>query len=72
VISEDTPDSGMTLPAKFTYTGHQVEIVPPDSTQLIGKHWQIKIDGVLQRNFLFTSARVATDQAGKFIDREEE
>jgi hypothetical protein len=72
VIFEEKHDSGTTLPATFIYTGHQIEIVPPDTTHLLGKHWQIKIDGVLQRNFLFSSARIARDQAGKFIDREEE
>jgi hypothetical protein len=46
--------------------------VPPDTDHLIGKYWQIKIDGVLQHNFLFNSARVAADQAEKFIERQEE
>jgi hypothetical protein len=72
VIIEDTLDSGLTPSGKYTYIGHQVEIVSPDTTRLIGNYWQIKIDGVLQNNFLFNSARVAADQAGKFIDREEE
>jgi hypothetical protein len=72
VIFEDSSDSGLTPSGKFTYIGHQVEIVPPDTTCLIGNYWQIKIDGILQHNFLFNSARVAADQAGKFIDREEE
>jgi hypothetical protein len=68
-MSEETPnfninpDAGMTPSGKFTYIGHQVEIVPPDTDHLIGKYWQIKIDGVLQHNFLFNSARVAADQA---------
>jgi hypothetical protein len=69
---ENTSEGGMTLPAKFTYTGHEVEIVPPDASHFIGNFWQIKIDGILQHNFLFSSARVATDQAGKFIDRQEQ
>jgi hypothetical protein len=77
-MPEDTPnfsidpDGGMTPSGKFTYFGHQVEIVPPDTDHLIGKYWQIKIDGVLQHNFLFNSARVAADQAEKFIERQEE
>jgi hypothetical protein len=76
-MSEDTPnfnidpDGGMTPSGKFTYIGHQVEIVPPDTARLIGNYWQIKIDGVLQHNFLFNSARVAADQAEKFIERQE-
>jgi hypothetical protein len=64
------PDAGMTPSGKFTYIGHQVEIVPPDTDHLIGNYWQIKIDGILQRNFLFNSARVAADQAEKFIERQ--
>ena len=51
------PDGGMTPSGKFTYIGHQVEIVPPDTARLIGNYWQIKIDGVLQHNFRFNSAR---------------
>jgi hypothetical protein len=69
---EDTTEDGMTPSGKFTYIGHQVEIVPPDTDHLIGKYWQIKIDGVLQHNFLFNSARVAADQAEKFIERQQE
>jgi hypothetical protein len=46
------PDGGMTAPAQFTHNGHRVEIVPPDTAHLIGKYWQIKIDGVLQRDLL--------------------
>ena len=74
-MSEDTPDfsvdpdGGMTPPAKFTYNGHQVEIVPPDTDHLIGKYWQIKIDGILQRDLLFGSSRMAADQAEKLSDR---
>jgi len=76
-MPEDTPnfsidpDGGMTPSGKFTYIGHQVEIVPPDTARLIGNYWQIKIDGVLQRDLLFTSLRVAADQAKKLIDRQE-
>jgi hypothetical protein len=69
---EDTTEHGMIPSGKFTYIGHQVEIVPPDAARLIGNYWQIKIDGVLQHNFLFNSARVAADQAEKFIERQEE
>jgi hypothetical protein len=53
-MSEETPhfnidpDGEMTPPARFTYKGHQVEIVPPDTKRLIGNYWQIKIDGVLK------------------------
>ena len=77
-MSEETPnfninpDAGMIQSTEFTYIGHQVEIVPPDTAHLIGNYWQIKIDGILQRNFLFNSARVAADQAEKFIERQEE
>jgi hypothetical protein len=77
-MSEETPnfnvnpDAGMTPSGKFSYIGHQVEIVPPDTDHLIGKYCQIKIDGILQRNFLFNSARTAADQAEKFIERQEE
>ena len=77
-MSEDTPnfnidpDGGMTPPAKFIYNGHQVEIVPPDTTRVIGNYWQIKIDGVLRGNYLFSTARAAAEQAKKLIDRHEE
>jgi hypothetical protein len=76
-MSEETegfnidPDGGMTAPAQFTHNGHRVEIVPPDTAHLIGNYWQIKIDGVLQRDLLFSSLRVAADQAKKLIDRQE-
>jgi hypothetical protein len=62
----------VTPSVEFTYNGHRVEIVPPDIAHLIGNYWQIKIDGTLQRNFLFNSARTATDQAEKFIDQQDE
>jgi hypothetical protein len=77
-MSEETPifninpDAGMIQSAEFTYSGHLVEIVPPGTAHLIGNYWQIKIDGILQCNFLFNSARTAADQAEKFIDRQEE
>jgi hypothetical protein len=76
-MSEETPnfnidpDGGMTTSAQFTHNGHRVEIVLPDSAHLIGNYWQIKIDGVLQRDLLFSSLRVAADQAKKLIDRQE-
>jgi hypothetical protein len=75
-MSEETPDfsidpdGGMTPPAQFTYKGHQVEIVPPDTKRLIGNYWQIKIDGVLERDLLFSSSRVAADRAQELIDQE--
>ena len=62
----------MNPPAQFTYNGHQFEIVPPDAVHLIGKYWQIKIDGVLQHDFLFNSARMAANEATTLIDRQEE
>jgi hypothetical protein len=75
-MSEETPnfnidpDGGMTTPAQFTYKGRRVEIVPPDTTHLIGRYWQIKIDGVLQCALLFSSFRVAVDRATELIDQE--
>ena len=75
-MSEETsnfnidPDGGMTAPTQFTHNGHRVEIVPPDTSHLIGNYWQIKIDGVLQRDSLFSSLRAAADQAKKLIDQE--
>jgi hypothetical protein len=75
-MSEETPDlnidpeGGMTPPARFTYKGHQVEIVPPDTRRLIGNYWQIKIDGVLQRDLLFSSYGAAVDRATELIDQE--
>jgi hypothetical protein len=76
-MSEETsnfnidPDGGMTTPARFTYKGRRVEIVPPDTRHLIGNYWQIKIDGVLQLALLFSSLRVAADRATELIDQEE-
>jgi hypothetical protein len=61
----------MTAPAQFTYKGRRVEIVPPDTDRLIGRYWQIKIDGILQRDLLFGSFRMAGDQAKNLIDRQE-
>jgi hypothetical protein len=55
-------------PAEFTYNGHKVEIVPPDTEHLIGNFWQIKIDGVIRGNYLFSSARIAEEEAIKLID----
>jgi hypothetical protein len=74
-MSEETPhfnidpDGEMTPPARFTYKGHQVEIVPPDTKRLIGNYWQIKIDGVLKRDLLFSSSRAAADRARELIDQ---
>jgi hypothetical protein len=76
-MSEETsnfnvdPDGGMTAPAHFTYKGRRVEIVPPDTRHLIGKYWQIKIDGILKRDLLFSSLRVAGDRATELIDQEQ-
>jgi hypothetical protein len=64
------PDGGMSAPAQVTYKGDRVEIVPPDTRHLLGNYWQIKIDGVLQRDLLFSSLRVAATQAKKMIDQE--
>ena len=72
-MSEETPDfnidpdGGMTPPAQFSHHGHRIETVPPDSEHLIGNFWQIKIDGVLQGDLLFSSLRVAADHARKLI-----
>jgi hypothetical protein len=49
-----------------------VEIVSPYTAHLIGNYWQIKIDGVLRGNYVFTSVRAAADEARKLIDRNEE
>jgi hypothetical protein len=74
-MSEETPnsnidlDGGMISPAQFTHNGHRVEIVPPDTMHLIGNFWQINVDGVLQRDLLFSSLRMAADQARKLIDQ---
>ena len=40
---------------EWTYKGRRVEMVPPDTRPIIGDFWQIKIDGVLQRDLLFSS-----------------
>ena len=74
-MSEETPDlnidrnGGMIPPAQFTCKGHRVEIVPPDTQRLIGNYWQIKIDGVLKRDLLFSSSRAAADRARELIDQ---
>jgi hypothetical protein len=62
----------MTPPSRFTYKGRQVEIVPPDTRRLKGNYWQIKINGVLQRDFLFNSARMAANEATTLINRQAE
>jgi hypothetical protein len=75
-MSEETPnfnidpEGGMTPPTQFTYKDRQVEIVPPDTRRLIGNYWQIKIDGILQAQLLFSSLRVAVDRAVELIDQE--
>jgi hypothetical protein len=63
------PEGEMTAPAQFTYKDHRVEIVPPD-WRLIAYYWQIKIDGVLQSELLFSSLRSASDRAKELIDQE--
>jgi hypothetical protein len=74
-MSEETPDfnidpdGGMTAITQFTHNGHRVEIVSPDREHLVGNFWQIKIDGVLQRNVLYSSACGAADQARILIDQ---
>ena len=74
-MSEETqnfnvnPDAGRNPSTEFTYSGRRVEIVSPDTAHLI---WQIKIDGVLRGNYVFSTAREAADQARKLIDRNEE
>jgi hypothetical protein len=75
-MSEETPnfnigpEGEMTSPAQFIYKDHRVEIVPPDTRRLIGHYWQIKIDGILQRDLLFSSLRLAVDRATELIDQE--
>jgi hypothetical protein len=75
-MSEETPniniapDGGTTAPNQFTHNGHRVEVLPPDTRHFIGHYWKIKIDGVLQRDLLFSSLRVEGDQAKKLIDQE--
>jgi hypothetical protein len=54
-------------PGKATATTENSR-VPPDADHLIGTYWQIKIDGVLRDNFLFSSARRAAEQAKRLID----
>ena len=71
---EDTPDFNIdaegeiTRSAGFTYNGHTVEILAPDKDHLLGNYWQIKIDGVIRGNFVFSSARMAAEEAQKLID----
>jgi hypothetical protein len=57
----------MSASEQFAYLGHHVEIVPPDEEHLVGIFWQIKIDGVLQRNVLYGSVPVAIESAKKLI-----
>jgi hypothetical protein len=66
------PDAGMIPSTEFTYSGRRVEIVSPDPAHLIGNYWQIKIDGVLRGNYVFSTPREAADEARKLIDRNEE
>lgn len=65
------PDAGTNPSTEFTYSGRRVEIVSPDTAQLIGHYWQIKIDGVLRGNYVFSTAREAADHAQKLIDQNE-
>jgi hypothetical protein len=77
-MSEETPnfninpDAGVTPSTEFSYSGRRVEIVSPATAHLIGNYWQIKIDGVLRGNYVFSTAREAADEARKLIDRNEE
>jgi hypothetical protein len=77
-MSEETPnfninpDAGVTPSTEFSYSGRRVEIVSPAAAHLIGNYWQIKIDGVLRGNYVFSTAREAADEARKLIDRNEE
>jgi hypothetical protein len=64
------PEGEMTAPAQFTYKDHRVEVVPPDTRRLIAYYWQIKIDGCLKSELLFSSLRVAADRAKELIDQE--
>jgi len=66
------PDAGMIQSTEFTYSGRRVDIVSPYTAHLIGNYWQIKIDGVLRGNYVFTSVRAAADETRKLIDRNEE
>jgi hypothetical protein len=74
-MSEETPnfniepEGEMTAPAEFIYQDHRVEVVPPDR-RLIGNYWRMKIDGVLQRDLVFSSSRVAADRAKELIDKD--
>ena len=61
-------DGGMTPPAEFTYNGHKVEIVPPNTEHLIGNFWQIKIDGVIRGN-ISLAQRERRGRRGDKIDR---
>jgi hypothetical protein len=63
------PNGEMTAPTQFTHNGHRVEIVPPVTARLLGIYWQVKIDGLLKRNSLFSSPRVAADGAKNLIDQ---
>jgi hypothetical protein len=73
-MPEDTPDFNidaegeMSRPSGFTYSGHTVEILAPDKEHLIGNYWQIRIDGVIRGNFVFSSARMSAEEAKKLID----
>jgi hypothetical protein len=60
----------MSAPDQFAYHGHHVEIVPPDEEHLIGKFWQVRIDGVLQKNVLYSSWAMAVESARKLVDQE--
>ena len=64
-----TSDDRLVAPVEFTYESRQVEIVLPDDEHLIGDFWQIKIDGVLERDVLYSSLRVAATAARKLIDQ---
>jgi hypothetical protein len=62
------PQGLITPPTKVTYNGHRIDIVQPDADHFIASYWQIKIDGILRGNLLFSSARRAVEQAKRLID----
>jgi hypothetical protein len=68
-ISTFEPDSATKEPSQFAYNGHHIEIVQPDEEHLKGNFWQIKIDGALQPNVLYSSPQVAADAARQLIDQ---
>lgn len=58
----------MSAPDQFNHNGHSVEIVPPEEEHLKGNFLQIKIDGILHQNVLYSSLPVAVEAAKNLID----